>query len=201
MALKKRKVRNELPTPEMNITSLMDVLTTLIFFIVMMAGFNQTFVLQATPLTSGKPTNTEQKPVFTLKVAVLSETTARLWLGPVEGLSPVKMPELEAFLKSRFSGNSTIGFSRALVEKDSAKLLRSLQEILAKIKISFPHETKAVVAFADRVSYQTTVNVISSVRSIPRQKPPVETVNLLGKKELTRVLFPELIISEWSEEI
>jgi len=199
MALRKRKIKKELPAPEINITSLMDVLTTLIFFIIMMANFNQFMVLNANPLQTGKNSETDKKPVFTLKVAIIDDRTAKLWLGPIAQLPMVNPEQNVKYLKSRFSGSVQTGFNRIIKEPSSEKLLSTLQDVLSYIKKAFPHETKAVVAFTDRIEYQLTIDVIAAVRSLSEDKTALEVVNLLGKKENTKVLFPEIIVAEWSE--
>lgn len=199
MALKKSKPKKTLPSPDVNITSLMDVLTTLIFFIIMMASFNNFLSVPASPLHSGKPSEAEQKPVFTLKIAVVSDTTAKIFIGPTQELDVTERGQFEKYMRAQFSNNGA-GHTRTVTEKSKEKLLSKLQDILSKIKESFPNETRAVVAFTNRITYQTTIDAISAVRSLAPDKSAVQLNSGLGQSAKTRVLFPEVIISEWSEE-
>jgi len=201
MALKKSKPRKILPAPDLNITSLMDVLTTLIFFIVMMASFNNLMTIPATPLHSGKPADSsENRPTFTLKIAVLSDTVIKMFVGPTQELDVINRAQFDKYMRSQFTGTPQTGYNRVISTKDKSALFPKLQGVLSKIKESFPSETKAVVAFGDQVSYQTTVDALAGVRSLAPGQTAVPVKAIPGKADLTRVLFPEVIISEWSEE-
>ena len=177
----------------------MDVLTTLIFFIVMMASFNHLFALPSTPLSSGKPSQADQKPTFTLKIAVLSDHMAKLFLGPTASLDVSDRAAFTRYMHSRFSGSPQSGYNRVVYAKSEKVLLSHLQDILSIIKKSFPLETKAVVAFSDKVTYQSTIDVLSAVRSLADDKQAVQVKAGRSIASATRVLFPEVIISEWSE--
>lgn len=202
MALKYQRMRKiQLPNGELNITSLMDILTTLIFFIVLLAGFNRFFDIPANPLSMGSTASTEKKATFTLEVTVERPTELKIYLGPVNGLTIADETSLRGYLRSRFSGSESVGYSRTVANSNPAEMMNTLRQILIRIKQSFPNQFKAVVAFGGNVSYQTMIDTISTVRSYstasvgPRSTASVSTVD----SNQETALFPEVVISEWSK--
>ncbi|MEW6056210.1 MAG: biopolymer transporter ExbD [Bdellovibrionota bacterium] len=198
--LRKRRSAHtiKMPEGELNIVPLMDVLTILIFFLLLGTSFASYSVVQATPLLSGEPSQ-EKKPTFVLKLGIERDLEAEVWLGPIHELKMVQAAELKAYLGRRFSGNPQAGYSMKLSARDKDGFRRELQDILVALKKSFPHENKVVVAFADKIGYQRMIDVVSSVRELASEREGFVLINLLGKQEKTRVLFPEVIMSEWSE--
>jgi biopolymer transport protein ExbD len=199
MGLIHKKMRKiHLPTGELNIVSLMDVMTTLIFFIIMMAGFGDFFSIPANPLEMGTPQK-EKKPVFTLKVTVMSDQKIAVWVGPIKDLKVENKDELKELLHTSFMGNEYRGYRREITHTDNTELLKEVQKVLINLKKLFPNEMKAVVAIGGKVKYQGSVDTISTIRTLASEAEPLLLKNLLGKEEKTRVLFPEIVLSEWDD--
>jgi hypothetical protein len=190
----------QLPMGELNIVSLLDVLTTLIFFIIMMAGFGDFFSIPTNPLEMGTPPK-EKKPVFALKVTIMNAEKIAVWLGPVKDLEPLNKEELKELLTSSFIGNERRGYRREITNTETGELLKELQKLLIKLKNHFPYEMKAAVAIGSQVKFQNSVDTISNVRTLASEEEPLNLMNPLGKHEKTRVLFPEIIISEWEDGV
>jgi hypothetical protein len=176
----------------------MDVLTLLIFFIVMMSSVDKLVTVPANPLQSGKADAASQ-PTFALKVTVLGDNAIKVYLGPVNTLDIQNRGALAAYLKKEFKGSDAGGFEAKLVEKDKEALLTRLRGVLLHLKASFPHEMRAVVAFGGKVKYQTSIDTLAAVRSLPESGAPI-SIDVGGKQVLTRVLFPSVVVAEWSEE-
>ncbi len=211
MALKYQRMRkSQLPNGELNITSLMDILTTLIFFIVLLAGFNNFFEIPANPLSMGRSTTTQKKAAFTLEVTVEKPTVLKIWLGPINGLNITNGSRLRNFLRRNFRGNDAVGFTRIVENRNPKVALQSMQKLLIQIKKGFPNKYRAVVAFDGGISYQTMINAISAVRSYRDRsatpepdsgtsRMPSSTTANNQFAEQGIALFPEVVISEWSK--
>lgn len=199
MGLIHRKMRKiNLPHGELNIVSLMDVLTTLIFFIIMMAGFGDFFSIPANPLEMGIPPK-EKTPTFTLKVTAMSDNKISIWLGPVKDLKVQNQEELNELIHNSFKGSEKRGYTREITHTDNTEVLKETQKTLISLKKLFPYEMKAVVSIGSKVKYQGSVDTISKVRTLASEEEPIVLKNALGKEEKTRVLFPEIILSEWDD--
>jgi len=187
---------------EMNVVSLMDILTTLLFFLLLSASFQSLSSLESSGFLSNKTVvdSTNKKPQFTLEVIFHSPTQASIWLGPLKGLHVMAQDDLVSMLKSSYQGSGgEEGFLRKFEGKDMPDLLAKVQDGLIPIKRSFPEELGAVIAFTDGIKYQEMVDAVTSVRSLGPKQEGFELRNLLGQRERTKVLFPSLVISEWSE--
>ena len=68
-----------------------------------------------------------------------------------------------------------------------------------RIKRSFPEELAAVIAFTDGIKYQEMVDAVTAVRSFGDKGEGFELRNSIGQREKTKILFPNLVISEWVE--
>lgn len=199
MGLIRKKMRKiNLPHGELNIVSLMDVLTTLIFFIIMMAGFGDYFSIPTKPLEMGIPQKNKQA-TFSLKVTILSAQKIAIWVGPIKELKVQSIDDLNDLIHSSFVGNERRGYRREITNSDSSALLKDIQQVLINLKKIFPYEMKAVVAIGSKVNFQDTVETISKVRTLASEEEPIVLKNPLGKEERTRILFPEVIISEWDD--
>lgn len=203
MSLKRNRVfKHQLPKGELNVVSLMDILTTLLFFLLLAASFTRLAALDASGFISNKSFAQEEakkKPVFTLEVIVHDPKSATIWLGPLTGLSAAHEPDLNRYLALQFKGDANAGFTRKLEANDPHALVSLIQQALIPIKKSFPGETTAVVAFTDRVPYQQMVDSIAGVKSLGESREGVKVSNAIGMPESTKVLFPEIVISEWGE--
>ena len=87
MSLKKskRKEKFKLPMVEVNVISLMDILTTMLFFLLVFASFANYSIVKSSALVKGDPSETN-KPTFTLEVRMLSDKSAQVWLGSINKL-------------------------------------------------------------------------------------------------------------------
>jgi hypothetical protein len=199
----KRAYRKKLPfSGEINVVSLMDILTTLLFFLLLSVSFQQLSSLDTSGFLSNKliVDNPDKKPVFTLEVILHSPTKASIWLGPLKGLHVMAQDQLIETLRASYTGgDGSEGFVRKVDGKDLPELLSKIQEDLIPIKRSFPEELAAVVAFTDGIKYQEMVDAVTAVRGIGPKQEGFELRNSIGQREKTKILFPNLVISEWVE--
>lgn len=195
MRKKKSRARHGLPPAEVNVISLMDVLTTLLFFILMVSSFSKFSIMDAVPLSMGKGSD-DKKNVFALEVRIKGEKSAEIWLGPIDGLKLSQEGDFNRYLKRYFSGSSKQGYSKKLWAKDKDKLVAEIRKYLQGIKKGFPHENRVVVSFVDQIKYQDMITTMGAVREIASNDQAFEIVNFIDKKEKTRVLFPQVVFSE-----
>lgn len=196
MLRRKKKNKHRLPAVEVSVVSLMDILTTLLFFLLLFASFTKFTIMPATSLPAPSAENEEKKPMFVLEITLRDPRNATIWLGPTAELKVVDPDSLMAFMSKRFEGNSQTGFYRKIEGSDLKSLLKTVQMNLVEIKKSFPSENKAVVAISDRINYQSMIDAVTTVRSLSDDDQAFTLTNLLGKTERTKVLFPEVVLSE-----
>lgn len=194
---KKKSNKHELPVVEVNVVSLMDILTTLLFFLLLVASFTKYSVVDATALPPSDSSETDKKPTFTLEIAFTDGKSASIWLGPVQKLKMVDSNQLISYMNGRFTGNAEKGYFKKITAKNSSQLVQRIQEVLIRIKKSFPHELKAVATFKDQVDYQELIDFVSGIRSLPNSHSGYRYEDLIGKKGLSRVLFPQVIMAEY----
>lgn len=199
MLLKKRKHKLKLPIVEVNIVSLMDIITTLLFFLILILGVTNYSILQASALSLGISSKKDNKPTFSLKVSLIHHRKAILHLGPIKGLKMIKATSFRRYMRKKFSGNPQKGYSKVLYGKNSNSLIKNIQKSLVRMKKAFPHEMKAVAVFSDKVKYQKFIDMVGAIRTLGPASKPFPLTNLIGQKEKTKVLFPEVIVSEWNE--
>mgnify|MGYP001002259003 CR=1 FL=1 len=200
MALKRKKsIKTELPSADINITSLMDILTTMLFFLILFISFADFSVLKGMALTMGTPTESEKKPTFTMKITVSQNNSAQLWIGPTKGLRIVDEGNFNKAMRG-FSGSPTTGFKRTFRGANSKVWIKDLQKVLIEVKKAFPHELKAVLALEDDVQYQLMIDSMRAVRMLGDEIPAFQLKDWVGKTETTKVLFPQVIISEAGRE-
>jgi len=199
----KLSYRRKLPfSGEINVVSLMDILTTLLFFLLLSVSFQQLSSLDTSGFLSNKllVDNPDKKPQFTLEVIFHSPQQASIWLGPLKGLRVMAQDDLVKMLQASYTGgDGSEGFLRKVDAKDLPELLARVQEGLIPIKRSFPEELSAVIAFTDGIKYQEMVDAVTAVRSMGPKAESFEIRNSIGQREKTKVLFPNLVISEWIE--
>jgi biopolymer transport protein ExbD len=201
MRLKRRHFRMTLPAGEMNVVSFMDVLTTLLFFLLLSASFTKYAAVPAsgTP-TQLAPKQADPKPQFALELVLHSPTEATVWLGPLAGLRIVDEAKLRAHLATvGFKGTESTGWLRKVSVGSPKDMETALHETIVPIKKSFPTEQSAVIAMADGVKYEEMVDVIQSVRTLDKKDKGLETVDPMGNPVRSRILFPTIIISEWQQ--
>ncbi len=196
--LRKKALRNKhrLPIVEVNIVSLMDILTTLLFFLVFAANFNKFSIIEGKAFPKGTSSEEDKKPTFALDITIQGKTKARVYLSPVSKLSHQRKNSLRRHIKRYFKGNEQLGYLSNISGRSSKDLQRKIQALLVPIKQSFPLEMKAVMTVADPIPYQNMIDLIGSIRSLGHSKRGFKTTNALGKTEKTKVLFPYVLISE-----
>jgi len=197
MQHKKKKRRHGLPPEEVNIVSLLDILTTLLFFILMVMSFSNFSIMEAEALLAGKPSE-QKKNIFALRVIIQNATLATIQLGAIEGLKIFNQDSFYDYLKKNYSGSPQVGFFKKLNAKNHTDLLLKIQDTLVMIKKGFPHEHKIVLAFSDQVEYQNMVLAMNEVQSLSDKRDAFQITSLVGSKEKTRILFPSVVLSEAS---
>ncbi len=196
-----QRKRKEMMQSELTIISLMDVLTTLLFFLLATSSFSQFAILTASSMSQSASPPKEDKPKFSLQIAMSSPNDVAIFLGPAAKLPIRDKARLYQYLSQNFKGNENIGWVRQIRGPQAREVLARVQETLKVIKLGFPHENQAVVVFADPVPYQETIEAISAVRSLPDTDPGFRMDKLTGGSELTRVLFPEIVVSEMEGDL
>jgi biopolymer transport protein ExbD len=191
----RRKKRFELPNGEVNVISLMDILTTMLFFLLVLASFANLSVVKSKSLVQGEP-DEKPKPTFTLEIKVLDDKKAELFLGPIDKIDVYNRKNLESYLRKRFKGNPKVGYTRTLASANPERLRNWIQKILMKIKVGFPFENKVVISFSDNIDYQNMIHTISMARSIADGEDSIEVLSQNGRMENSRVLFPQVIVAE-----
>ncbi len=197
----RRKLRkNSLPKIDINIVSLMDIMTTIIFFLIFMAGFSKFSILSAysQPVGSGK--DLEKKPKFTVSLEIAKPTKVRLNLGPMAGLKIVESDQFFSYLNQNFTGNQTSGYNRLLEARTEDELAVKIQSALIEIKKGFPHEETIRLVVADGITYQSVIHFMEVVREVPEGREPLHLKNLINQRKETRMIFPEISVSALSDE-
>lgn len=189
------KYKNRMPSGEINVVSLMDILTTLLFFMIIMMGVNEFSIIETEIQGPGEPSKQNS---FSLQVILEYDTKAIVHVGSLKDLKMVNGNTFKRHLSRLYRGSDKTGYTKTLWGKNAEHLIKKIQDELIVIKKAFPHEMKAGAAFSDRVSYEQMVRLMSAVRSIDPKNDPVELTNLIGQSESTFVLFPSLALSEWS---
>ena len=191
------KKRFQLPVNDVNVVPLMDILTTMLFFLVLMASISDYSVLSADAELNNTASQEEQKPRFELAMWVKNSTTIELHLSAIAKLKVIEKENLIKTLSTRhFSGNENGGYKKIFVNKDHQKLNNDLQQDLILIKKSFPHELRVTLVVEDNIKFQNIIDFMSTVTETNSENGEFEMENFLGKREKTRVLFPEVALRE-----
>ena len=193
----KKRVKHKLPDCEVNVTPLMDILTTLLFFIMMVMSMHRFSIIESTSLTAGEPSENPE-PTFTMQITVQSMKELDVWIGPTEGLDKkINGPsEFYRFISKRFKGNPKQGYSLNIKANNKVDLFTKLQDHLIEIKKSFPFENKAVVSFKDEIRFQDVIDTLGSVRELSASSDGFVITGIGMDKEMNKVLFPQVIIGE-----
>ncbi len=198
MLLKKRSFKLELPQGELNIVSLMDVLTTLLFFLLVVASFTKLSVLGG----AGVPSNAVSDPAdttprFMLEVTLKSDQSAEVWLAPTAELKMRPVTDLDSELRSAgFSGSPSRGYTQTVGGQEIHQLLARVQETLIPIKRAYPIETSSILTVADAIPYQKVVDAITALRELPEGKTTFKVQDAAGNWTQSRVLFPQTTVTE-----
>src|SRR5438874_2353928 len=91
--------RIHLPGNEINIVPLIDILTTILFFLIVAAGFAHFSVV---PGESAAPGSSQDgHPQFSLQVMMPTAGKLNVWVGPLVGLHPREGDAFVAWLKTQ----------------------------------------------------------------------------------------------------
>lgn len=192
--LPKKKNKHPLPDGEVNVTSLMDIMTTLLFFILMVLSFNKVTIIDAFAPQSGAVSD-DKKKVFTLKVTYPEKGKVEIILGPLDELKIVDESGLISFLNGKYKGTKSTGYRKTISSKDPEKLKHEVREALKGIKRGFPHEHQVTLALSDKVVYQDMIYMMEALKTLPENEA-LDVKNLIGKHERTNVLFPQVVLVE-----
>ncbi len=191
-----RRKKHRIPLAEINVVSLMDILTTLLFFLILSANFVEFGAVQAKSSSPEVSTQSDPKPVFALDITLKSPTSARIYLGPIAKLKFQKSDQLNGLIQRQFKGNERLGYLSTIEGRSTKEMIAKLQGLLIPIKQSFPHETKAVLSLADPLVYEDWIQVMNGIQSMGDEGKAFPLTNALGKTEKTVVLFPTVLVSE-----
>lgn len=192
--LRKKKNKHPLPEGEVNVTSLMDIMTTLLFFILMVLSFNKITIIDAFAPQSGAVSD-EKKKVFTLTVSYPESGKVEINLGPLDELKIVDESKLLSFLDGQYKGSRSHGFKKTISSTDPQKMKSLVREALKGIKKGFPHEHQVTLAMSDKVMYQEMIHMMEALKTLPENEA-LDVKNLIGKHERTNVLFPQVVLVE-----
>lgn len=192
--LRKKKNKHPLPEGEVDVTSLMDIMTTLLFFILMVLSFNKITIIDAFAPQAGVASE-DQKKVFTLRVSYPERGKVEINLGPLDELKMVDESDLLTFLKGQYKGSKSSGFKKTITTRDPQKMKHLVREALKGIKKGFPHEYQVTLALSDKVVYQDMVYMMEALKTLPENEA-MDIKNLIGKHERTNVLFPQVVLVE-----
>jgi len=123
--LRKKIRKHPLPDAEVNVIPLMDILTTLLFFLIIVSSMANFSILKGSGLPPVSSDNApgKKKPVFTLQVVIKSSKFALVWLGPIKGLKSTNVSVLSRHLSRKFVGNPTSGFLIRLKARNLKSLM------------------------------------------------------------------------------
>ena len=124
-------------TAEINLTSMIDMMTILVFFLLVHGGFVRLALLELNlPAAQSQPT--EEPPTFQLEVVVRS--------------SGIEVSD------------RTIGLLDRIEKTDQGYDFAKLTEFLAKLKKQFPEKTDATLLLEPDIPYDVLVAVMDKVR-------------------------------------
>lgn len=190
--MKKKKSRKLLlEQSEVNVVPLMDILTTMLFFLILMASAANYATLFANGEEgSGAQTN-EVK--FDLAIALHTSKKATIHLTDPSYLKPMNDGIMNKANRSKYrsSGNKVI--SREVQAKGPKELLYAIQSELTAIKKAFPLEDKLTLAVADNINYQEMLNTMDAITQLPDGKE-FSLTDPIGRTRKNRVLFPQIAL-------
>lgn len=198
--IKKRNFR--LPENDVNVVPLMDILTTTLFFLIVLASTMKFSSLTGSSEIPGAASTEPTKDKFDLVVYFKSKNEIELHLGKIDKLNVVDRNAFQGYLSGHFiSDNRTNGFvSTFKIGKDYEQSLKSMSSVLQRIKMAFPQETKITLLVVDEVSYELVVHTMEFLVGIPEGMAPFKIMDKSGQPSLSRELFPSISVQEsWME--
>lgn len=196
MSKKNKKIILE--QSEVNVVPLMDILTTMLFFLILMASAANYATLFGSG-QEGSGTATDQVK-FDIAVALHHDKSATIHLTDPNYLKPINPDSMSAFIQKRYrsSGNKII--SREFSAKDINDLARKVQEDLKVIKTHFPLEKNLTLAIADKVSYQQMLIMMDYITQTDEGKT-FKVTDQIGRERDYRELFPSIGLRGLSNDI
>ncbi len=195
--MSKKKKRFLLEQTEVNVVPLMDILTTMLFFLILMASTAN----YATLFGIGNEGSGEQtdQVKFDLAIALHSDKKATIHLTDPAFLKPINQQELSQALGKRYSNSGQKILSRDFSAKSEAELLKKIQDDLLLIKKSFPMENRITLAIADGVKYQTMLSFMDAATQTDENNI-FKLKDLIGRTRDNRQLFPEIALRGLSND-
>lgn len=187
---KKKNKKIILEQSDVNVVPLMDILTTMLFFLILMASTANFSTLFATG-EEGSGTQKEEVK-FDLAIALHNNKKATIHLTDPKYLKPLP-GDLVSTSRRRYkdSGNKVI--SREVRGKSPEELVQQLQKELTSIKRSFPLEENLTLAVDDKINYQDMINVMDGITLLPVENE-FNLTDQIGRTTKNRVLFPKIAL-------
>jgi biopolymer transport protein ExbD len=197
--MKKKKKKFTLPESEVNVVPLMDILTTMLFFLILMASTSNLSSLLAKSDILGSSEETDKKPKFDMAIMIKDAKKVSIHLSDISKLKVINKDQFSSYLKRNFRWKGDIGFEKVIRGKNIGSITPKLVNYLIKIKKAFPHEQKVTLVLSDKILYEDIIKVMDLISNIPDDSKSFPLTNFLGQTRNTTVLFPEISLQELGE--
>ncbi len=179
----KKKKKFVLPESEVNVVPLMDILTTMLFFLILMASTANFTIIKGSSTASGSSTTTaEEKPRFDLGILYKSPKRIEVFLGKTKGLEIADEKGFNNFRKKNLYAFQNIGHRKVLTGTPET-IFQKTQELIQGLKVYFPAEKKVTLALGDKIVYESIVQLMDKISKAQDPKGEIE-------------LFPEIVLQE-----
>lgn len=195
----KRKKRMLIEQGEVNVVSLMDVLTTMLFFLILMASTTNFATLFSSSALAGKSSDKDNKQQFDLVVTYQSSRVATIYLGPFNELKAININDFTKYINRYYRKRGAIGYAKKIFSKSEEDLKEKITTELKRIKQAFPHEEKLTLAVGNKIKYQEMIHMLHQMM-MTKDNDYFETTNLIGQTRLVRTLFPNVTIQELGDK-
>ena len=194
----RNKTRVLIEQGEVNVVSLMDVLTTMLFFLILMASATNFATLNSESTLIGKDSD-DKKQRFDLVVSYKSSRRASIILGQFDELRLIDKSDFKRYVRRKFRSKGSIGYERKLYGKTIEELRDKVERELKRIKQAFPHEVKVTLAVGNNVKYQQMIHMMHQLM-ITGEDEFFKSTNLIGQTRLIRTLFPTVTLQDIGEQ-
>ena len=161
---------NHLPE-DLNLTPFLDVMITLIPFLMLSISFTAVVVVKAALPSPVKNADTVQVPPPFDLVTQVSPDTIKVWVNPVKleakPVAQIATPGKEAY---------------------SQEVLDSLHKVLVRVKAQYPSEKRLALDAAPGVSLERMTQLMDIAPSLLREE------SIAGRPETDRSLFPDVAL-------
>ncbi len=179
---------------EVNVVSLMDVLTTMLFFLILMASATNFATISSESALVGKDSE-DKKQRFDLVVSYSSTRRATILLGKFNELKAIDKDDFTKYVRRNYRSRSAIGFKKNLYAKSDEQLRDKIESELKRIKIAFPHETRVTLAVGNNIKYQQMIDMMQQLATTGENEY-FKSTNLIGQTRLIKTLFPDVTLQE-----